>query len=124
MADKITMAAFLLMVVLAAFFAAVYVISGPSPAPFVCNEEPADSARSVPGVETHSMQLPSLAACLQLIQKTATELAVAPVNIVETTAMRMVRFPTRDGSVLLTCMKDGSATVTKSPHKCGVTVKC
>lgn len=41
--------------------------------------------------------------CLQVIQRTATQLSVAPINIVETTVMRMVRFPTNDGSVLVTC---------------------
>lgn len=43
--------------------------------------------------------------CLLVIQRTATELGVAPVNIVETSAMRMVRFPTADGSVLVTCSR-------------------
>ncbi|TSA38017.1 MAG: hypothetical protein D4R63_12020 [Methylococcaceae bacterium] len=41
--------------------------------------------------------------CLQVIQRTATQLGVAPINIVETTVMRMVRFLTSDGSVLVTC---------------------
>jgi len=43
--------------------------------------------------------------CLQTIQKTATQLGVAPVNIVDTTVMRIVRFETRDGSVLVTCSR-------------------
>lgn len=43
--------------------------------------------------------------CLQTIQRTASQLGVAPINIVETTEMRMVRFPTRDGSVLVTCSR-------------------
>lgn len=43
--------------------------------------------------------------CLKVIRSTAAELAVAPINIVETNEMRMVRFPTRDGSVLVTCSR-------------------
>jgi hypothetical protein len=43
--------------------------------------------------------------CLQVIQRTATQLGVAPINIAETTDMRMVRFPTREGSVLVTCSR-------------------
>ena len=44
--------------------------------------------------------------CQQLIRKTATDLGVAPVNIVETTAVRVVKFPTEDGSVLVSCSKE------------------
>lgn len=43
--------------------------------------------------------------CLLVIQRTATQLRVAPINIVETTQLRIVRFPTADGSVLVTCSK-------------------
>ena len=43
--------------------------------------------------------------CLQVIRNTATQLGVAPVNIVETSGVRMVRFPTADGSVLVTCSR-------------------
>lgn len=43
--------------------------------------------------------------CLQVIQRTATQLGVAPINIDETTDVRMVRFPTGDGSVLVTCSR-------------------
>ena len=43
--------------------------------------------------------------CLQVIQRTAAQLGVAPINITETTDMRMVRFPTNDGSVLVTCSR-------------------
>ena len=43
--------------------------------------------------------------CLQVIQRTATQLGVAPVNITETADMRMVRFSTSDGSVLVTCSR-------------------
>jgi hypothetical protein len=43
--------------------------------------------------------------CLQVIQRTATQLGVAPVNITETTVLRIVRFPTSDGSVLVSCSR-------------------
>lgn len=43
--------------------------------------------------------------CLQVIRQTATELGVAPINIAETSDLRMVRFNTRDGSVLVTCSR-------------------
>lgn len=43
--------------------------------------------------------------CLLVIQRTTTQLGVAPINIVETTDVRMVRFPTADGSVLVTCSR-------------------
>jgi hypothetical protein len=62
--------------------------------------------------------------CLTLIQTMGTQLGVAPVNIVETTAMRMVRFPATDGSVLMTCERPDTMILTRSSHKCGVSVKC
>ncbi len=43
--------------------------------------------------------------CLQVIRSTAADLGVAPINIVETNDLRMVRFPTVDGSVLVTCSR-------------------
>ena len=43
--------------------------------------------------------------CLLLIRNTSTQLGVAPVNIVETSDTRMVRFPTADGSVWVTCSR-------------------
>ena len=43
--------------------------------------------------------------CLKVIRNTATQLGVAPVNIAETSELRMVKFPTADGSVLVTCSK-------------------
>jgi hypothetical protein len=43
--------------------------------------------------------------CIKVIQRTAQDLRTAPVNIVETTEMRMVRFPTAEGSVLVTCSR-------------------
>lgn len=55
--------------------------------------------------------------CLQTIQSMATDLAVAPINIVETTALRIVRFNTSDGSVLVTCSReDNKLVMVQSPH--------
>lgn len=47
-------------------------------------------------------------ACLALIRETSSKLGVAPINIVETNILRMVRFKTNDGSgesLLVTCSK-------------------
>lgn len=43
--------------------------------------------------------------CLQRIRSVATQFGVAPINIVETNDIRMVRIPTSDGSVLITCSR-------------------
>ena len=43
--------------------------------------------------------------CLTMIRQVSGQRGVAPVNIVETNAVRMVRFPTADGSVLVTCSR-------------------
>lgn len=46
--------------------------------------------------------------CIDLIQRTATQLSSAPLNVVETTEVRIVRFLTDDGSggsVLVTCSR-------------------
>ena len=43
--------------------------------------------------------------CLRVIQRTAENLGLAPKNIVETKDLRMVRFLTSEGSVLVTCSR-------------------
>lgn len=56
--------------------------------------------------------------CLRTIQTMATDFGVAPVNIVETTDVRIVRFNTSDGSVLVTCSgPDGKMVAVQSPHQ-------
>jgi len=67
------------------------------------------------GMETCSKEL-AFADCLGVIQQTAEEFGVAPVNIVETSSVRMVRFPTDDGSVLVTCTLEGQMAITRSPY--------
>ena len=54
--------------------------------------------------------------CIRTIQRTSTQLGVAGQNIVETTDVRMVRFKTSDGSVLVTCSRaDRKMVTTVSP---------
>lgn len=58
----------------------------------------------------------SFDACLSTIRSTSSELRVAPVNVVETSDLRVVRWITADGSVLMTCSRADakmSVTVTK-----------
>lgn len=58
----------------------------------------------------------SFEACIATIQRVAGDLGVVPINIVETGILRMVRFPTDDGSVLITCSKpDRKLVITRSP---------
>jgi hypothetical protein len=53
--------------------------------------------------------------CLRTIRKVASDLGVAPINIVETDILRIVRFLTSDGSVLVTCSKpDNKLIITKN----------
>ena len=56
--------------------------------------------------------------CQKLIRRFADSLGKAPINIVESEILRMVRFPASDGSVLVTCSKpDGKVVITRSPHR-------
>ena len=56
--------------------------------------------------------------CNEVIQRMAEQLGVGPINLVETSVLRMVRFPTNDGSgesILITCSKpDRKLVVSKS----------
>ncbi len=47
----------------------------------------------------------SFDSCLKLIRSQSSELTIAPVNIVETNILRVVRFVLSDGSVLISCSK-------------------
>lgn len=47
----------------------------------------------------------SFEACLAVIRQVAADIGMAPINIAETGILRIVRFPTSDGSVLVTCSK-------------------
>lgn len=78
-----------------------------------CNDTPTNPATSALSDESSlsalakqsSSKSMSFDDCLRVIQNTATQLGVAPTNIVETSEMRMVRFPSSDGSVLVTCSR-------------------
>lgn len=62
--------------------------------------------------QTQSMSFES---CLATIRQVASDLGVAPINIVETNILRVVRFVTADGSVLVSCSRpDNKMIVTKS----------
>jgi hypothetical protein len=47
----------------------------------------------------------SFAECLATIRNVSAQLGVAPIIIVDTSILRMVRFPTITGSVLVTCSR-------------------
>ena len=63
-------------------------------------------------VETREM---SFEECLKTIRNASSQLGVAPVNIVETDVLRMVRFWVDDGSIIVTCSAlDRKMVITKS----------
>ena len=81
------------------------------------SDRPERTAPRESGVESTSQSM-DFESCLANITGVATELGVAPINIVETSVVRMVRFNTTDGSVLVTCSApDQKMVITKSPYK-------
>lgn len=53
--------------------------------------------------------------CLKTIRSVASDFGVTPMNIVETDILRIVRFNTADGSVLVSCSRpDNKMVLTKS----------
>jgi hypothetical protein len=61
----------------------------------------------------------SFEACLASIQRVAGQHDAPPINIVETSELRMVRFCSADGSVLVTCSRlDQKMVMTKSGKRC------
>ena len=57
--------------------------------------------------------------CLSVIEASATDLGVAPVTMVETTTVRMVRFLFSNGSVQITCSAISNTMAVKlSPRVC------
>ena len=71
------------------------------------------AAQTSPETETRSMPFGQ---CLSLIQASAANLGAAPVHLVDTDTMRMVRFLFSDGSVLITCSAvNNTLAVTLSP---------
>ena len=56
--------------------------------------------------------------CLATIRSVSSSLGVAPINIVETNIIRLVRFRTEDGSVLITCSRpDQKMIITQSTNR-------
>lgn len=56
--------------------------------------------------------------CLSVIRQLSSDLGVAPINVVETNILRIVRFNTSDGSVLISCSEpDRKLVITTSPHR-------
>jgi hypothetical protein len=69
------------------------------------------------GVTSSSKSMP-FRECLATIEQVSTDLGVTPINVIETTTVRMVRFNTADGSVLVTCSEpDEKMVITRSPHQ-------
>ena len=77
----------------------------------------AASSQAWAGTETvHSTSM-SFEDCLAAIRATAADLGVAPVNIVETNDLRMIRFKAADSSILVTCSRvDRKMVITKSDN--------
>ena len=68
-------------------------------------------AQAQPQSESRTMEFDQ---CLPLIRQTVTQLGVAPINIVETQDIRIVRFPTSDGGVLVSCSRlDRKVVITR-----------
>jgi hypothetical protein len=68
------------------------------------------------GVESTSEAM-DFDTCIKTIQAVATKLGVTPTNIVETSQLRIVKFYTTDGSVMISCSKPDRkrvVTVTKN----------
>jgi hypothetical protein len=61
--------------------------------------------------------------CLAKIEALATKIGTAPVNLVETSVLRMVRFAAEDGSLLVTCSKPDSKMIVEQ-KVCGRDVEC
>lgn len=54
--------------------------------------------------------------CADTIERTANELGVAPVSVVESEKLKMARFPATEGSVIVSCSANGGMAVTRSPY--------
>lgn len=67
----------------------------------------------------------SYSACLASIRTLGTQVGSAPINIIETNNLRVVRFPASDGSMLVTCNGiEGFRVINLSKNRCGVEVNC
>jgi hypothetical protein len=74
-----------------------------------------DAGKTTPAPTSSTSEVMPFDECISRIQKISEELAIAPINIVETSDVRMVKFKADDGSVLLTCSRlDRKLIVTRS----------
>jgi len=56
--------------------------------------------------------------CIGRIERLSEQSDTAPINIVETSVLRIARFPADDGSVLISCSRpDRKMVITKSPYR-------
>lgn len=55
--------------------------------------------------QTETVKTMSFESCISNIQTISGQLGIVPVNIVETNDLRIVRFVTSDGNVLVTCSR-------------------
>jgi hypothetical protein len=63
--------------------------------------------------------------CLGFLAEAGGIFGRAPINIVETNIVRVVRLPASDGSILLTCSRpDRKLVVALSHSRCGAEVNC
>jgi hypothetical protein len=96
------------------------------PAVGVSLDKPTSSEAPQPPVVGVSLDKPTSSSqsmpfeqCLEVIRRTASELGVAPVNIVETDILRIVRFCAVDESILVSCSRpDEKLVLTRSPYRC------
>lgn len=78
---------------------------------------PAQATKTPSGVRSESKPM-DFDDCLRSIRLLAESIGQAPINIVETDILRMVRFASSDGSVLVTCSRpDQKQVITTSPWK-------
>lgn len=68
------------------------------------------NASAEPVVTSQSRSI-SFEGCLETIKTFSSQIGVAPINIIETSIMRTVRYPTKEGSVLVTCSKPDNKMV-------------
>jgi hypothetical protein len=77
------------------------------------------SAARAADVESEAKSM-SFEQCLGVIRQMASQFAIAPINIVETNELRIVRFCVSDGSVLVSCSRpDQKMVMTRSRHRSG-----
>lgn len=80
-------------------------------------QTPAQATEPSSGVRSESKPM-DFDDCLRSIRLLAESIGQAPINIVETDILRMVRFASSDGSVLVTCSRpDQKQVITTSPWK-------